>query len=426
MKLKLCSQLIVLIILIFNISTLTNNTLQITVIEDKNSTNEIIPELKLNYYIKEIKQANIQENEINKEINFTKIISSPNNIILNSLGDIAENLIKEKSNKKDYQLNIYNSFVITNSTITQLLDDVLTKKKSENLQEKNKIKNLNLKENNKIISVQHKENLQKIRTEYLEKLKLIEISKNIETKNLMNKYSGIINDLQNKNKNNLQSLKEYQERLEKLYKSKDFEKENLQKKYQEKIIELTKLNKISVEELQKKDIELNDLKKENVKENILLKNKEQQIIELKELLIEKNYTIFKKENKKNNSEINKIKDKPILIKKNLNFTIIKSPLEKNIENYLDSDFTTRKMNKKVKKNIEAGEIKNITYIKNLNKTLKKIIPENNDNLLYPRLYCAEKNHIDSTHFLMNIEKCRQLNNIYSNFYYKLHLLENKV
>ena len=41
--------------------------------------------------------------------------------------------IEQKDNvnqKKDYQLNIYNNFLITNSTITQMLDTFLSSKKT--------------------------------------------------------------------------------------------------------------------------------------------------------------------------------------------------------------------------------------------------------------------------------------------------------
>jgi len=207
------------------------------------------------------------------------------------------------------------------------------------------LKNINLK-GNRINSLSADElsfsksdwsSVENIKKEYSDKLKALRAQEESETRSLKEKYSKMLNDMEAKNKNNLESIKEYKEKLHKLSEEKDSEKENLKKTYQEKIDELKSKNKLTLEELQKNEMELMKLKKQNENEYLLLKNKELQIKELKELIIK---------NKKKREALEE-NNKLLLEQKN-----IKAYDEKEVNNHNNNNVHEEKENTQIKKNRE--------------------------------------------------------------------------
>lgn len=145
----------------------------------------------------------------------------------------------------------------------------------------------------------------------------------------------MLKELQDKNLNNLESIKEYKEKLKILSEKKEEEKDNLNKIYQDKIDELKSKNKLTIEELQRKELELKILKKQNENEYLLLKNKEQQIKELKSLInknklkrkaLEEKNRAFKEKDEKDEKDIKE--EKEIIIDK-MKFNKQENSIQKN-------------------------------------------------------------------------------------------------
>jgi len=121
------------------------------------------------------------------------------------------------------------------------------------------------------------------------------------------------------------------------------------------------------------------------------------------------------------------------IKKKYEDRVIKTdaPTDKNYKITEDKKSQENPIHSEIEKNIETSNKKSIKEIKK-NSNIKYKIPQNkillsnNDNLLYKRLNCLDRNHIDSKHFLMNIEKCRQLSYFYYSLLDNFHLLEDRV
>jgi len=50
--------------------------------------------------------------------------------VINLFRENKKENIENLNSEKDYQLNIYNNFLITNSTITQMLDNFISRRKT--------------------------------------------------------------------------------------------------------------------------------------------------------------------------------------------------------------------------------------------------------------------------------------------------------
>jgi hypothetical protein len=157
--------------------------------------------------------------------------------------------------------------------------------------------------------------------------------------------------------------------------------------------------------------------------------------------------IKSKISKRENEYLNmtKLENKTIDNLESLNKTDLqnsKKELYKRIE--LEEKVTTKNVDVKLKEDLTKENSKflkpkffskQVTFIKKEfqskgNKdefaALGKILNGNNDNLLYKKLNCMDRTHIDSKHFLLSNEKCKQLGYLFGILIGGFHILEQKV
>lgn len=205
--------------------------------------------------------------------------------------------------------------------------------------------------------------------------------------------------------------------------NKTIKKEDLEKRILKKIISNNNTNQPNESALKQEDqishkLQVKTQAKEKTQENLLKAeiNKRSQIAHKSQLQENKD---FRKEvfTESNNTDVTKETQGGKIENKEMT--------ENSYKEYTDKDVRYIKPKIVEKVNESANSIKNIKKNKN-SLSINKIELNINDNLLYTKLNCMDERHIDSRHFLMNNEKCRQLNYFYHTLHDTFHLLENKV
>jgi hypothetical protein len=314
--------------------------------------------------------------------------------------------------------NIYNSFHISNSSVTQFMD-----KNNSNREE--------------FLKGQEEIKLEA-------KLKKLENKHKLEEREKELKYEEKIKELAKLNRLEEVKIKVYQDLLASMRIKQNEEKDKIKTEYENKMEIIKKGNNDVKVKIKKEENEIDSLKQENLQEKKEIKEKND-LIEKLQKQIKNNINDEKGTIMKDKEELiqtnNILKNSKLKINKNetqekSNSTSKMKANNKTIEKEVES-FLPKTINKTIGDEEEEGKSYLLNVVKELPKPKhrkSKHLKKTNNTISFVkalervkgRLNCMVMESNEAHHFKMNFEKCKELNSIYLEIHDSLEMAIHSV
>jgi hypothetical protein len=308
-------------------------------------------------------------------------------------GSVLFNLLGNKTlPMESINLNVVNNFIISNSNVSQFISGPIGKNLTTVPPKENKCSNENelvyqdkIKKMNESyqLTIEELKNQMESKINSLQKQYNLDEEKikdfNSQIKYVKSEMQGTIKNLENKTRDELQEIERYKLKVKKLNETFLKDKDDLKFYYEKKIKEL--------------------LKKIEEKSQIIEKKEENEVNLKSEIVLMRNTNKSQFINKKESSGI-----------------------DPNLKTTQNNNFNNKT---NIKINSKSEDMYPVNYYKpkpNIIQPIKEKLFNNTEKNLtntLPSLPCMDINSIEFHHFLMNYEKCKNLNSLYSTIYSNL-------